>query len=107
MAVERAGKRLAPRVFEYRLTNSQTSRAYLLTACSSKCLMNIGAKHSLCLNSMLSKTQPSESMPTKNRLAVLKSRKACVGSLIEVFEVKSRGPKGVRVKHDLKRRNQR
>src|SRR5438876_639963 len=59
MAVERAGKRFAPRVFEYRLTNSQTSRAYLLTACSSKCLMNIGVKHSLCLISMLSKTQRS------------------------------------------------
>src|SRR5438034_10327793 len=82
MAVDRAGKRFAPRVFEYRLTNSQTSRAYLLTACSSKCLMNIGAKHSLCLISMLSKMQPSESIPIKNSLVGLKSRKIWAASLI-------------------------
>src|SRR5436309_11669001 len=81
MAVDRAGKRFAPRVFEYRLTNSQTSRAYLLTGCSSKCLMNIGAKHSLCLISMLSKIQPSESMPTKNSLDGLKSRRIWAGSI--------------------------
>src|SRR5438309_11680478 len=93
-AVERAGKRFAPRVFEYRLTNFQTSRAYLLTACSSKCLMNIGAKHSLCLISMLSKMQPSESMPTKNSLVGLKSRKICAGSLIR-FSDKVGGEMGV------------
>src|SRR5436190_12829931 len=81
MAVESAGKRFAPRVFEYRLTNSHTSRAYLLTAWRSKCLMNIGAKHSLCLISMLSNMQPSESMPTKNSLAGLKSRRTCPESM--------------------------
>src|SRR5438874_11318432 len=86
MAVESAGKRFAPRVFEYRLTNSQTSRAYLLTACSSKCLMNIGAKHSLCLISMLSKMQPSESMPTNNGLVGLKSFKIWAGSLISIYD---------------------
>jgi len=31
-----------------------------------KCLTNMGVKHSLCLISILSKIQPSESMPTKN-----------------------------------------
>src|SRR6267378_8464704 len=45
--------------------------------------MNIGAKHSLCLISMLSKMQPSESIPTKNSLVGLKSRNTCAGSLIE------------------------
>src|SRR5438477_5986689 len=44
--------------------------------------MNIGAKHSLCLISMLSKMQPSESIPIKNSLVGLKSRKIWAGSLI-------------------------
>src|SRR5690349_8835784 len=44
--------------------------------------MNIGVKHSLCLISMLSKMQPSESMPTKNSFEGLKSRSICAGSLI-------------------------
>src|SRR5438093_366593 len=43
--------------------------------------MNIGAKHSLCLISMLSKMQPSESMPTKNSLVALKSRRIWAGSI--------------------------
>src|SRR5688572_3295284 len=46
--------------------------------------MNIGAKHSLCLISMLSNTQPSESMPMKNSLAGLKSRRTCAGSDITI-----------------------
>src|SRR5436190_15591200 len=45
--------------------------------------MNIGVKHSLCLISMLSKMQPSESMPTKNSFDGLKSRKICAGSLMK------------------------
>src|SRR2546429_322678 len=45
--------------------------------------MNIGAKHSLCLISMLSKMQPSESMPTKSSFEGLKSRRTWAGSLIE------------------------
>src|SRR5437660_11951914 len=44
--------------------------------------MNIGVKHSLCLISMLSKMQPSESIPIKNSLVGLKSRKIWAGSLI-------------------------
>src|SRR5437764_3214121 len=46
--------------------NSTASRAYFEIGCSSQYLMICGQKHSLCLISMLSKTQPSESMPTKN-----------------------------------------
>src|SRR5262245_12897011 len=100
MDLARAGKRFAPRVFEYKLTNSQTSRAYLLTACNSKCLMNMGVKHSLCLISMLSKMQPSESMPTNNSFEGLKSRRICAGSLIVCAEESRRlNPHGV--KHDL------
>ncbi len=58
----RAGQRLTPRHLEYRLVNSQASRAYLLTPCSPQWLMMLGVKHSLCLISIVSKTQPSESM---------------------------------------------
>src|SRR5436853_3215075 len=43
--------------------------------------MNIGVKHSLCLISMLSKMQPSESMPTKNSFVGLKSFRICAGSM--------------------------
>src|SRR5207237_7750997 len=52
--------------FEKIFTNSTASRAYLEIGCSSQYLMIGGQKHSLCLISMLSKAQPSESMPTKN-----------------------------------------
>ena len=62
-----------PRLFEYRLTKSQASRAYLLTPASPKYLITLGAKHSLCFTSMVSKTQPSESMPT---------RKGCLGVML-------------------------
>ena len=61
-----AGKRLIPRLFEYRLTKSHASRAYLLTPANPKYLITLGAKHSLCFTSMVSKTQPSESMPMRN-----------------------------------------
>jgi len=46
--------------------------------------MNIGVKHSLCLISMLSKTQPSESMPMKKGFAGVKAFSACALSLIVV-----------------------
>src|SRR5262249_12778272 len=51
----------------------------------------MGAKHSLCLISMLSKMHPSESMPMKNSFVGLKSRKACVGSLITMSKTKVGG----------------
>src|SRR5262245_13973525 len=43
--------------------------------------MNIGVKHSLCLISMLSKMQPSESMPTKDGFEGWKSRRIWAGSI--------------------------
>ena len=61
----RAGQRLMPRHLLYRLTNSAASRAYLETGCKSHHLMMFGQKHSLCLISMESNAQPSESIPTK------------------------------------------
>ena len=69
-----AGKRLTPRHFEYRFTNSAAARAYFEIAWSFQYLMMFGMKHSLCLISMVSKTQPSESMPTKNLWRGLKAR---------------------------------
>src|SRR5690606_18508879 len=65
-----------------RLTNSQTSRAYCETGCRRKCLMNIGAKHSLCLISMEPKTHPSESIPMKNSRLGAKARRTCEASFI-------------------------
>ena len=59
------GNLFIPRVLEYRLANSQALRAYFDAACNRQCLMNIGVKHSLCLISIESNTQPSESSPTK------------------------------------------
>src|SRR5262249_33635996 len=60
-----AGKRLAPRHFEYRFTNSHASRAYFETGWRPMCLMKLGMKHSLCLISIVSNAQPSESMPMR------------------------------------------
>src|ERR1051325_2032374 len=44
--------------------------------------MNIGVKHSLCLISIESKMQPSESMPMKNSFDGLKSFRIWAGSIM-------------------------
>ena len=76
----RPGKRLIPRHVEYRLTNSAASRAYFETAASPKTLMMLGMKHSLCFTSIVSKAQPSLSIPTKNSCVFRNSRRGVCGS---------------------------
>src|SRR3954469_16480210 len=60
--------------------NSAASRAYLETAASPKTLMMLGMKHSLCFTSIVSKAQPSLSIPTKKSCVFRNSRRGVCGS---------------------------
>src|SRR5947207_8944095 len=79
--------------------NSTASRAYLEIDCRSQYLMIWGQKHSLCLISMLSKTQPSESMPTKNSCCGTSPDSPCADMATVAIRVSSHiyGSKNARI----------
>src|SRR5262249_2225423 len=73
-----------------KLTNSHASRAYFDTGCKLMCLMKAGMKHSLCLISIVSKAQPSESMPMRKSY-FLPKRSSGVSDIAVVSGVGVRG----------------
>src|ERR1035437_3448865 len=77
-----ARKRLHPLLVEYRLTNSHVSLAYFETGCKPKNFIKLGQKHSFCFISIVSKAQPSESIPIKNFLSGIKANNSSCGFII-------------------------